>query len=77
MEKSKLDWYVQAELQNGRWAMLAVAGILGPEIATSLGVSWPGAGVPWYEAGKFQYFASPQTLFGVMMLLFLWVENLR
>ena len=26
------SWYRQAELQNGRWAMLGVAGILGQEI---------------------------------------------
>ena len=65
---------MQAELQNGRWAMLGVAGILLPELAANLGVSWPGAGVPWYDAGKFEYFADAKTLFGIQMLLFAWVE---
>jgi hypothetical protein len=66
--------YVQAELQNGRWAMLGVAGILFPELASNIGISWPGAGVAWYDAGKFEYFADAKTLFGVQMLLFAWVE---
>jgi hypothetical protein len=46
--------YQQAELQNGRWAMLAVAGILFPELLSSIGFSWPG-GVGWMAmatAGK-------------------------
>jgi hypothetical protein len=44
-DANNLKWYVQAELQNGRWAMLAVAGILFPELLSSIGFSWPGAGV--------------------------------
>lgn len=72
-----LKWYQQAELQNGRWAMLGVAGILGPEIATKIGISWPGAGVPWYDAGKFDYFAPSSTLTGIEILLFAWVEARR
>ena len=51
-DAGKLRWYQQAELQHCRWAMLGVAGVLGPELASSIGISWPGAGVPWYEAGK-------------------------
>lgn len=65
---------MQAELVHSRFAMLAVAGILFPELASNAGISWPGAGVPWYEAGKFEYFAPASTLFGVQMLLFAWVE---
>jgi hypothetical protein len=57
--------------------VLAVAGILFPELLANIGLSWPGAGVPWYEAGKFQYFASAETLFGVQMLLFAWAEIRR
>lgn len=40
-----LKWYVQGELLNARFAMLAVAGILVPELLSSIGFSWPGAGV--------------------------------
>ena len=29
VDKDALTWYREAELQNGRWAMAAVAGILG------------------------------------------------
>lgn len=76
-DPDKLKWYVQAELMNGRTAMLAVAGILGPELLTNLGVQWDGAGVPWYQAGAFKYFAPPGTLFAIMMFLFAWVEIRR
>ena len=30
MNKEALNWYRNAELQNGRWAMLGVAGIIIP-----------------------------------------------
>eukprot|EP00197_Chlamydomonas_leiostraca_P002672 CAMPEP_0202857030 /NCGR_PEP_ID=MMETSP1391-20130828/117_1 /ASSEMBLY_ACC=CAM_ASM_000867 /TAXON_ID=1034604 /ORGANISM="Chlamydomonas leiostraca, Strain SAG 11-49" /LENGTH=258 /DNA_ID=CAMNT_0049535777 /DNA_START=9 /DNA_END=785 /DNA_ORIENTATION=+ len=76
-DEQALKWYVQGELQNARWAMLAVAGILVPELLSSIGFSWPGAGVKWFEAGAFPYFASAGALFGVQMLLFAWVEFRR
>lgn len=57
--------------------MLAVAGILFPELAAGAGIRWPGAGVAWFDAGKFDYFASATALFGVQMLLFAWVEFRR
>ncbi len=37
------SWYRQAELQNARWAMLGVAGILGQEVFNP--EQW------WYSAG--------------------------
>ena len=39
------SWYRQAELQNARWAMLGVAGILGQEIVNP-GQWWYTAGLP-------------------------------
>jgi light-harvesting complex I chlorophyll a/b binding protein 5 len=42
-DAERLAWYVEAERQNGRWAMMAVAGILG---TSALGVT-----PVWYEAG--------------------------
>ena len=39
--------YQQAELQNGRWAMLGVAGVLFPELLASAGLGGPAAATPW------------------------------
>jgi hypothetical protein len=64
-DADKLEWYVQAELQHARWAMLGVAGVLVPEIAF---------GAKWYETGDLTYWASPNTLFAIQVLLFSWVE---
>ncbi|RZC64335.1 hypothetical protein C5167_008030 [Papaver somniferum] len=47
-----LKWNAQAELIHGRWAMLAVAGILFPELLESLGFIDK---FSWYEAGSQQY----------------------
>ncbi|WP_289490169.1 chlorophyll a/b-binding protein, partial [Klebsiella pneumoniae] len=38
VNKEALDWYRNAELQNGRWAMLGVAGIVIPAELTRVGV---------------------------------------
>ena len=35
--------YQQAELQNGRWAMLGTAGVLFPELLSNLGTGGPAA----------------------------------
>ncbi len=43
-----LDWYRNAELQNGRWAMLGVAGMLGTSIFHKAGADIP----EWFTAGK-------------------------
>lgn len=37
----------------------------------------PHTQIPWYDHAKFEYYASPQALFGVQMLLFAWVEMRR
>lgn len=72
-----LAYYRQAELVHARFAMLGVAGILFPDIAAKAGLSWPGAGVPWYEAGDFKYFAPSTSLFVVQLLLMGWAEIRR
>ncbi|GFH12729.1 chlorophyll a-b binding protein, chloroplastic [Haematococcus lacustris] len=46
-DAERLKWYAEAEKTNGRWAMMAVAGIMGQEL---LGVP-----VKWYEAGAASY----------------------
>ncbi|XP_019058986.1 PREDICTED: chlorophyll a-b binding protein 4, chloroplastic-like isoform X3 [Tarenaya hassleriana] len=67
-------WFVQAELVNGRWAMLGVAGMLLPEVFTKIGI----ISVPeWYDAGKGEYFASSSTLFVIEFILFHYVEIRR
>lgn len=57
--------------------MLGAAGILVPDLFHSVGLGGPAAQVPWFEAGKYEYFAPPSTLFAVMMFLFAWVEFRR
>jgi light-harvesting complex I chlorophyll a/b binding protein 2 len=69
-----LKWFVQAELQNARWAMLGAAGIAIPEFLTSIGV----LNTPfWFEAGKYEYFTDAPTLFAVQLLLMGWAEARR
>lgn len=72
-----LQWYQQAELQHGRWAMLGAAGVLFPEVLASLGQGGPAAATPWYDAGKFEFFAPASALFGVQFFLMSWVELRR
>ena len=75
-EDSKdLDWYVQAELQHARWAMLGVAGMAAPELLTMFGVS----DLPnWHDAPFYNgYFASSTTLFTVQMFMMNWAEIRR
>eukprot|EP00963_Diacronema_lutheri_P002570 scaffold177_cov334-Pavlova_lutheri.AAC.73 len=69
-----LYWMQQAELQNARWAMLGVVGILVPELMTKAGI----LDAPmWTEAGSQEYFASPVALTIVQFYLFAWVEGRR
>ena len=50
-EAKARTWYQQAELQNGRWAMLGVAGILGQEIINP-NQFWYTAGMPEVGGGR-------------------------
>ena len=72
-----LRWYQQAELQNGRWAMMGAAGILGENLLGASGLGGPAAKVPWYEAGAYTYFAPASSLFIAQLFLFGWVEARR
>ena len=76
-DPANLAWYQQAELVHARFAMLGVAGVLGPDLAAHVGVSWAGAGVPWYEAGEYTYFATAGSLWAVQVLLMGWAEGRR
>jgi len=67
VDEEQLKWYAQAELQNARWAMLGVAGILGAELT----------GHDWFTAGSQTYFADAKTLFVIQLFLFSWVEFRR
>jgi light-harvesting complex I chlorophyll a/b binding protein 4 len=73
-DPANLKWYVQAELQNGRWAMLGAAGMIIPEALTKAGV-WNAP--VWYDAGAVPYFAPASTLFIIEFLLFHYVEVRR
>jgi hypothetical protein len=77
VDPNNLKWYVQGELVNGRFAMLAVAGILVPELLGGAGLGGPAAKVAWYNAGAYEYFAPASSLAMVMMILFAWVEMRR
>eukprot|EP00211_Chloroparvula_japonica_P016750 CAMPEP_0119122224 /NCGR_PEP_ID=MMETSP1310-20130426/2546_1 /TAXON_ID=464262 /ORGANISM="Genus nov. species nov., Strain RCC2339" /LENGTH=275 /DNA_ID=CAMNT_0007111847 /DNA_START=33 /DNA_END=860 /DNA_ORIENTATION=- len=72
-----LKWYGQAELVHARFAMLGAAGILLPEAAAKIGISWPGAGVSWVDAGKFEYFTDYKTLWTIQLFLMGWAETRR
>eukprot|EP00245_Coleochaete_scutata_P008220 TRINITY_DN2461_c0_g1_i1.p1 TRINITY_DN2461_c0_g1~~TRINITY_DN2461_c0_g1_i1.p1 ORF type:complete len:246 (-),score=49.92 TRINITY_DN2461_c0_g1_i1:432-1169(-) len=73
-DPENLKWFVQAELQNGRWAMLGTAGILFTELLTKVGA----ASLPaWYDAGEAEYFAPASTLFVIEFILFHYIEVRR
>lgn len=73
-EPETLRWFAQAELMHSRWAMLAVAGILIPEILQKWGFMEE---FSWYTAGEREYFADPWTLFIAQMALMGWAEGRR
>jgi light-harvesting complex I chlorophyll a/b binding protein 2 len=69
-----LKWFVQAELQNARWAMLGAAGIFIPDLLTKIGI----LNVPfWFTAGAEKYQADGWTLFAVELALMGWAEGRR
>jgi len=72
-----LSYYRQAEIVHCRFAMLGTAGILLPDVAAKAGISWSGAGVPWFEAGHFSYFAPTGAVFVTQILLMGWAETRR
>jgi hypothetical protein len=63
-------WMVQAELQHARWAMLGVAGMVGPDLA-------PWDTPSWIDAGKFEYWAPAGPLFFIQMAMMNWAEVRR
>ncbi|EAZ44873.1 hypothetical protein OsJ_29513 [Oryza sativa Japonica Group] len=69
-----LRWFAQAELMHSRWAMLAVAGILVPEVLEKWGFM---EDYSWIDAGARDYFADPWTLFVSQMALMGWAEGRR
>lgn len=73
-DPESLRWFAQAELIHGRWAMLAVAGILIPEWLQGLGII---ENFSWYDAGSREYFTDSTTLFVVQLVLMGWVEGRR
>ncbi|KAL4445808.1 hypothetical protein ABPG77_009007 [Micractinium sp. CCAP 211/92] len=67
-----LDWYRNAELQNGRWAMAGVAGIIIPAELTRQGV----LNVPaWYDAGKVYLESENAIPFGSLLMVQLFLHN--
>jgi len=72
-----LKWFTQAELVHCRWAMLGMAGILFPEVASKVGA----LDVPdWWVAGKVAQDSSDipfGTLVGAEIIFFGWVEGKR
>uniref|UniRef100_A0AC62AEM5 Lhca9 n=1 Tax=Dunaliella tertiolecta TaxID=3047 RepID=A0AC62AEM5_DUNTE len=69
LNEERLKWYVEAEKTNGRWAMMAVTGILGQELL----------GVPakWYEAGAAEYDLPVQAQVPILFLVMGFLETKR
>ncbi|KAK9828973.1 hypothetical protein WJX72_003158 [[Myrmecia] bisecta] len=68
-DPDRLKWYAEGEKTNGRWAMAAVAGILGQEL---LGVE-----PRWYAAGAKEYALPPLALLGLEAVVLGFLELKR
>lgn len=77
VDARKRSWYQQAELLNGRTAMMAVAGVLYKDLLGGLGVGGPAAEVEWFNAGAYTYFAPASALFGASLFPAAWAEIRR
>lgn len=75
-DEEALKWYVQAELQNGRWAMLGTAGILTQELLNTLNIS-PAAQINWFDVENATFWAPKETLIAISFILFAWAEANR
>merc|ERR1712159_806647 len=67
-DPDRLKWYVEAEKTNGRWAMMATAGILGQE-ALGLG--------KWFDAGAKDYGFPLLPLIAIEFLVMGFLETKR
>merc|ERR1712224_563948 len=67
-DMDRLTWYAEAEKMNGRWAMVAVVGILGQE-AFGLG--------KWFEAGAKDYDFPILPLIAIEFLIMGFLETKR
>jgi light-harvesting complex I chlorophyll a/b binding protein 5 len=68
-DPQRLKWYTEAEKTNGRWAMMAVAGILGQEL---LGVT-----PEWWNAGAKDYGVPMAPLTAMEFLIMGFLETKR
>lgn len=68
-DPERLKWYAEAELQNGRWAMMAVAGILGTSL---LGIDGP-----WYMVGTKEFDVPFLPLVAIQFAVMGFIEQKR
>lgn len=78
------EWLRYAELINGRWAMLGVAGCFAPDALGSWGLIPPETQVLWWKTGvippfgsEYEFWAEPWSLFWIEILLMQFAELKR
>lgn len=69
VNNDRLPWLAEGEKTNGRWAMVAVAGIMGQEL---LGVQ-----PAWYLHGEKEYWLPINALIGIMFPVLAFFEITR